>query len=110
LAGICFSQTALCELLSHTFFFKDRFDFACFGTSENFDNVFGELESSDGDDLSANTLSINQNPLVVKDIDNSGKLSCIGSVINSGDATDFYELCISLNERTLTMWSCGELY
>ena len=110
MTGIGFSQTALGELLSHTFFFKDGFDFACFGTSEDLDEVSGELESSDGDDLSANALSINQNSLVVENIDNGGEFSCISSVINSGDATDFYELGISLNERTLTMWSCGELY
>ena len=69
-----------------------------------------ELESSDGDDLSANALSINQNSLVVENIDNGGKFSCISSVINSGDATDFNEFGVSLNKRLFTIWNCGELY
>jgi len=83
--------------LVNTFFFKNGFDFACFSTSEDLNDVFGELESSDGDDLSANAFSINQNSLVIENIDNSGKFACISSVINSGDATDLYELGVSLN-------------
>ena len=110
MTGIGFSQTALGELLGNTFFFKDWFDFACFGSSENLDEVSSELESSDGDDLSANTFSINQNSFVIENIDNSGKFACISSVINSDDATDFYELGVSLNERMLTILNCGELY
>ena len=98
LAGICLSQTALGELLSNILFFKNGFDFSSFSTSEDLDSLSSELESSDWDDLSANTLSVNQNSFVIENIDNSGKFPCFSSKINSDDATDFDELGISLNK------------
>jgi len=110
LTSIGFSQAALGELLSNILFFENGFDFSGFSTSEDLDDVFGELESSDWDDLSANALSVDQNSLVIENINNGGKFSSISSVINSGDATDFYEFSVSLNKRLCTIWNCGELY
>ena len=110
LTGIGFSQAALGELLSNILFFKNGFDFSGFSTSEDLDDLSGELESSDGNNLSADALSINQNSLVIENIDNSGKFACFSTKINSDNSTDFYELSVSLNERMLTILKCGELY
>jgi hypothetical protein len=68
-----------------------------------------KLESSDRDDLSVDAFSVNQNSLVTENIDNCSKFSCFRTVVNSGDATDFDELGISLNKRILTIFTCGEL-
>jgi len=72
--------------------------------------MLGKLKSSDGDDLSVDTLSINEDSLVAEDIDNGGKFACFRTVINSGDAANFDEFCVSLNERMVTIFNCGELY
>jgi hypothetical protein len=110
LTRVGFSQAALGKLLSNILFFKNGFDFSGFNTSEDLDDVFGELKPSNWDDLPANAFSVDQNSLIIEDIDNGGKFSCISSVINSGDATDFYEFGVSLNKRLFTIWNCGELY
>jgi hypothetical protein len=65
--------------------------------------VLSELESSDGDDLSLDVLSIDQNSLVTENIDDCGKFACFSTEVDSYDATDLNELSVSLNKRMLTI-------
>ena len=61
-------------------FFGDGFDFAAFGSSKDSDNLCGELKSSDGDDLSFDVFSIDQDSFVADNIDDGGEFSLFGSV------------------------------
>ena len=72
--------------------------------------MFSKLESSNWYDLPVDALSVNQNSLVTENINNSSKFACFSTVINSSNTTNFDELSVSLNERTITIFNCGELY
>ena len=54
------------------------------------------MESPDGDGLTLDSFSIDENSLVSNDIDNGGKLSFEGPVVNPGNSADLDESVISL--------------
>ena len=110
MTGVGLAQTALSELLADILFFENGFDFACFSASENLDQVSSELESSNGDDLSADTLSVDQDSLVAENVDDSGEVAGLGTEGDSSDATDLNKFGVALNETLLTIFNCGEIY
>ena len=61
-------------------FFGDGFDFVAFGSSKDWDYLSGELESSDGDDLSFDVFSIDQDSFVAENVNDGGEFSLFGSV------------------------------
>lgn len=79
------------------FFFNNSSDFSSSGSSQDLDDLSGELESSDGDDLSLDAFTIDQDSLVAEDIDNGGELSRGGTESDSDNATDFDESAVALN-------------
>ena len=63
----------------------------------------GELEPSDGDGLTSNAFSVDEYALIGDDIDDSGKLSFEGSVVDSGNSSDLDKSVVSLNYDVLTI-------
>ena len=104
-----FSDWAISIFFSNLLFFGDGFDFAAFGSSKDSDDLWGELESSDGDDLSFDVFSIDQDSFVAENVDDGGEFSLFRSVWDSGDTTDLHESFVSLNEWLFTMFVCGEI-
>jgi hypothetical protein len=61
------------------------------------------LESADGDDLSLDVLSVDEDALVVEDVDDGGELALEGTVVDPGDATDLHELAVTLHKCISTI-------
>lgn len=65
-------------------------------SSADFEGLFGELDSSDGDDLSFDIWSIDEDSFVIDDIYDSGKSSFERTIVNSSNSTNFNESGVSL--------------
>lgn len=65
--------------------------------------MLGQLQSSDGDDLPLDSLTIDKDSLIVEDIDNGSQLALERSVVDPSNAADFNEFVIGLNRVVLTM-------
>ena len=97
LSGISFSQWALSKFGSYFLFLDDGFDFTASGSSQESNNLFGELESFDRDDLSFDILSINEDSFITDDINDGGKFSLFGTEADASDSTYLDKSCIALS-------------
>ena len=95
------SNGALCKLLANTFFRDGSSDLSSPCPTANLDDLSGQLQSADGDDLSLDALPVDKHALVVEDVDDGGQLALERTVVYPGDATDLYELAVSLSR-----WRC----
>lgn len=103
LLGKGLSKRTLSELLSNTLLGDNGSELASASSTTDLDDLLGELESADRDDLALDVLAINEHTLVVDDVDNSGELALQGTVVDTSHPTDLDELAVALNQRISTI-------
>ena len=103
LLGEGFADGALCELGGNVFLGNGCSNGSSAGSSSHLDDLLGQLQSPDGNDLPLDALTIDKDSLIVKDIDNGGQLALKRSVVDRSNAADFNEFVIGLNRVGLTM-------
>jgi hypothetical protein len=103
LSGEGLSDGALCELLGDAFLADGGSQFSGACSTSDLDHLPGELESADGDDLTLDVLSIDQDALVVEDVHDGGELALEGTVVDPSHAADLDELAVALNRTGSTI-------
>lgn len=75
LAGKRLAEGAALEVLLHTLLSNSLPKFAGSDATANLQDLLGELESADGDDLTADVLTIDEDTFIVDDVDNGGEFA-----------------------------------
>jgi hypothetical protein len=66
--------------------------------------LIGELESSDGDDLSIDTLAVDEDSFIVENVKDGGDFALLGTVDDPNNAADLNESMITLNSSSRTIF------
>lgn len=103
LSGERFSQRAIIKCFLDILLSNYFSQFSCSDASTDFKNLLSKLESSDWDDLSSKSFSINKNSLVIDNINDGGKFSFERTVVNSCNSTDLNKSVVTLNKMMLTI-------
>lgn len=96
LSGIGFAQSTFIVGFLDILFSEGCSEFSRSDSSADFEDLLGELKSSNGDNLSLDSFSINQDSLVVEDVYDGGKLSFEGTVVNSSNSADLNKSVVTL--------------
>ena len=93
----CSSKATFIKAFLHILFFYQFMQFSTSNTSSNAKDLLCELKAFDGHDLPADTFTINQYSFIAEYINNSGKLSFLGSVVNSSNSANLNKsrVCLS---------------
>lgn len=103
LSGKGLSDGALSELLSDALLGNGSSEFSSTGSTSDLDHLPGELESADGDDLTLDIFSVDQDTLVAEDVHDGGELALEGTVVDPSHAADLDELAVALNRQRSTI-------
>lgn len=97
LTGICLSDGAFIEGFLNIFLSNEFIEFARSDASTNLHNLLGKLKSSDGDGLTLDSFTIDEDALIGDDIDDCGEFAFLRSVVDSCDSSNLNETIVSLS-------------